>query len=66
MTREQATAEARREADKNRVTMVVVDAPIENAEENAPFGYCPQAAKSILFRFGTIVETIPPTKSTTV
>jgi hypothetical protein len=34
---------------------VVVHAPIENAEDSTgPYGYCPESAASVLFRFAEI------------
>ncbi len=38
------------------VTMVIVHAPLETAEENGVFGYCSESAVSTLFRFGEKVE----------
>jgi len=37
-------------------TIVIVHAPLDTAEENGVFGYCPESAVSTLFRFGEKVE----------
>jgi len=67
MTKEQAIAEAKKEANKNNVTIVVVNDPIANAEdETGPYGYCPIFAKDMLFRFGTVEEIIKPARTTQV
>jgi hypothetical protein len=34
------------------MTIVIVHAPLETAEENGVFGFCPESAVSTLFRFG--------------
>lgn len=64
MTLADATREARAIARKDRVTMIVVHAPIEEAEEAAYgrdcYGYCPATAKGLLYRWGTVVETVTP------
>jgi hypothetical protein len=45
------------------VTIVVVHAPLETAEENGVFGYCPESGVSTLFRFGEKVEGYRCTRS---
>jgi hypothetical protein len=58
MTLERAIAEAKREAqaDDGGLVIVVVNAPIENAEdEDGPYGYCPAEAVPYLFKHGTPV-----------
>ena len=63
MTRAEATKEARKIAQQEGATMVVVlEGP--HREEHKPedsHGYCPEAAKPILYKHGTVVETIRPT-----
>lgn len=50
MNKENALREARAEALKNRVDMVVVNDPLANAEESSgPYGYCPRAGVDVLF-----------------
>lgn len=59
MTKAKAIELAKVEAKKAKVEIVVVDAPIENAEdESGPFGYCPAEAKDVLFANGTVVARI--------
>lgn len=48
---ETALKAASAEARKNKVAMVVVHAPLELAEGDSPFGYCPEQAATILFRY---------------
>ena len=62
MEKQDAIKQATREALNGNIEMVVVDAPIENGEdESGPFGYCPALAKNILFRFGKVVAKISET-----
>lgn len=60
MIKQLAIEAARKEADIHNVKMIVVNAPIENHEESSPYGYCPLAAKRILYPFGTVEEIIEP------
>lgn len=60
MTRNHARVNAQREADRNGTALALVHDPISNAEEFGDYGYCPVAAVPMLFRHGTIVETINP------
>ena len=38
------------------MTIVIVHAPLETAEENGVFGFCPESAVSTLFQFSETVE----------
>lgn len=60
MTHDQARQDAQRVADRNGVAIALVHDPIANAEELGDYGFCPVAAVPVLFRHGTIVETIEP------
>lgn len=60
MNKEQAVKEATKIAKRDKMSMAVVNAPIENAEENGYYGYCSVEAVSILFRWGTVEVVINP------
>lgn len=61
MTLQDAIAGARKAAQESQLPIAVVNAPLENAEdESGPYGYCPVVAKDILFRFGTCEQIIRP------
>ena len=45
------------------VMIVIVHAPLETADENGVFGYCPESAVSTLFQFGETVEGYRCTES---
>ena len=46
--------------------LALVFDPITNAEESGDYGYCPLPAVPLLFRFGTVVETLTPGDSARV
>lgn len=61
LTRQEAYAEANAIARKDNVPMVVVLEGVHR-DEHAPedsHGYCPVRAKETLYRYGTVVDTIP-------
>ena len=61
MSYNEAVKEAVKIANKEKMQMVAVHAPIEHAEEESgPYGYCPAMAKDILYRWGTIVYIADP------
>lgn len=60
MEEDTAINRARREAIKNGVTVAVVDAPIENAEQSGTWGYCPLVAVKTLFKFATVKYHVSP------
>jgi hypothetical protein len=61
MNLQTAIERAQHEATLNNLVMAVVNAPIENADQAEPYGYCPMSAVDMLFRHRTeIVRTIKP------
>jgi hypothetical protein len=59
MTKEKAIKMAQAEARKDKTELVVVNAPVENAEdESGPFGYCATMAKDTLFPNATVIVTV--------
>ena len=50
------------DANKYRSRLALVRAPIETAEEQGDYGYCPEYAVPLLFRYGTVIEIITPDK----
>ena len=49
MTKLEALKEAKRVATNVRCEMVVVHAPLEMAEDEHPYAYCPASAVSVLY-----------------
>lgn len=59
MTLAQAVAAAKNESRKNNgLTLVVVYAPLELAEYEDHYGYCPADAKDVLYRHGEVIATV--------
>ena len=58
---QEAVEEATAISERDGTVMVVVYAPIENAEEESPWGFCPKGAEQILFRNGEVRHTIGET-----
>jgi hypothetical protein len=65
MTYEQAKVGAQQAANKSRMNIALVLAPIECAEEQGDYGFCPELAKNTLYRFGETQEIIQPNKGET-
>ena len=55
---QEAIEEATAIAERDGIVMVVVYAPIENAEDESPWGFCPKGAEQILYRWGEVRHTI--------
>lgn len=63
MTLDHALQAAGEEANKHNLVLVVVNAPIENAEEeDGPYSYCPLGAQTYCFRYGEIEHFVLPEK----
>lgn len=61
MNLQDAIKDATKAANECGHPIAVVNAPIENAEdESGPYGYCPLMAKNILYRWGTTEKVIEP------
>lgn len=60
MLKERAIEQAKREAKRHNVTIALVHAPIETAEEEGDYGFCPVEAVDMLFRNGTVEHYITP------
>lgn len=66
MTKKQATKDARKAANENGVPVVVViEGPAADDfarydRDGNSYGYCPEAAKEILYRHGVMADTIQP------
>jgi hypothetical protein len=55
---QEAIEEATAIAERDGIVMVVVYAPIENAEDESPWGFCPKGAEQILYRWGDVRHII--------
>jgi hypothetical protein len=56
-----AIKDAKKAARDCGYPVVVVHAPIEEAEnESGCYGFCPAMAKDILYRWATVVKTVKP------
>jgi len=60
MLKERAIKEAQKEAQKHHTTMIVVNAPIENAEEDGNYGYATPIGVNILFEYGVPEYHVTP------
>jgi hypothetical protein len=61
MTLKEAIIDAKKIAKESKLAIAVVNAPIENAEdESGPYGYCPEMAVHILYRWGKVEQVIHP------
>lgn len=60
MSKEKALLAAKYIARKHQTRMAVVNAPIENAEDDGPWGYCPEQAVKVLFPHGTVETVVNP------
>jgi aromatic ring-opening dioxygenase LigB subunit len=59
MKKEHAIRMAQEENKESSITMAVVVAPVEHAEdESGPYGFCPLAAVETLYSRGTVVVVI--------
>ena len=63
MTKERAISEATKDANKKNLVMVVCNDPISNnieEEPEGPWGYCPEPAQSLLYRWAEETIVIRP------